>query len=117
MAENNTFHNPAKWYVSVYKLAGASNPQSTLTAPATEDLQKLWGKLQEFFTAPRKDPNSITACDLREVQNLLKDHNPPIPSIGQVKSAIAYLNTKKATGAGGIPAWFLKRFATTGPFY
>ena len=35
----------------------------------------------------------------------------PIPSIGQVKSALSYLNTKKATGSDGIPAWFLERFA------
>ena len=110
-AKNNKYHNPAKWYSSIYKLAGASNPQSTLTAPTSEELQELSEKLQEAFTAPWKDPNSMTTCDVCEVQNLLKDHNPPIPSIGQVKSALAYLNTKKATGADGIPAWFLKRFA------
>ena len=52
----------------------------------------------------------MSTCDVREVQNLLKDHNPPIPSIGQVNSALAYLKTKKATGSNGIPAWFLKRF-------
>ena len=106
-AKCNKCHNPAKWHSSIYNLAGASNLQSTLTAPTAEELQELLEKLQEAFTAPLKDPNSTSTCDVCEVQNLLKDHNPHIPSIGQVK----YLNTKKATGSDGIHAWFLKRFA------
>ena len=94
-AKCNKCHNPAKWHSSIYNLAGASNLQSTLTAPTAEELQELLEKLQEAFTAPLKDPNSASTCDVCEVQNLLKDHNPHIPSIGQVK----YLNTKKATGS------------------
>ena len=68
-------HNPDKWYCLICKLAGASNPQSTLTAPTAEELQELSEKLQEAFTDPWKDLNSMSACDDCEVQNL-KDHNP-----------------------------------------
>ena len=44
---------------------------------------------------------------------LVEDHPdrpPPISSIGQVKSVLKHLNTKKATGVDGVPALFLKRF-------
>ena len=35
---------------------------------------------------------------------------PPLPSIGQVKSCLKHLNTRKATGVDKIPAWILKRY-------
>ena len=38
------------------------------------------------------------------------EENPPTPSIGQVKTALKQLNSKKATGSDGIPAWVLKRY-------
>ena len=110
-AKNNKYHNPAKWYRSIYNLVGAGNSQSTLSAPTKEELQELSEKLQTAFTAPWKDLSSTASVDISEVENLLKDQNPPIPSVGQVKSALAHLNSKKATGSDGIPAWFLKRFS------
>ena len=49
--------------------------------------------------------------DLNDVQHHLKETDPPIPSIGQVKKALNALNVKKTTGIDGIPAWFLKQYS------
>ena len=48
---------------------------------------------------------------LDEVEHLLRDTPPPIPSIGQVKSVLKHLNPRKATGSDNVPAWCLKRFS------
>ena len=42
---------------------------------------------------------------LQDINHLLKDISPPLPSIGQVKSALKHLNQRKAT------AWCLQRYA------
>ena len=47
---------------------------------------------------------------LEDVASSLRQENPPTPSIGQVKTALKQLNSKKATGSDGIPAWVLKRY-------
>ena len=49
--------------------------------------------------------------DFIEVESLLKSNNPSIPSIGQVKSGLAHLEARKATGSDGVHAWLLKRFS------
>ena len=48
---------------------------------------------------------------IQEVEQLLRDNTPLLPSIGQVKSVLKYLNPRKATGVDNIPAWLLKRYA------
>ena len=104
------YHNPAKWYRSIFNLVGAGNSQSTLSTPTKEELQKLSEKLQTAFTAPWKDLSSTAS--VRSYQRSGKpSETPPVPSVRQAKSALAHLNSKKATGSDGIPAWFLKRFS------
>jgi hypothetical protein len=110
-AKNNKYHNPVKWFRSIYNLVGAGNSQSTLSAPTKEELQELSEKLQTAFTASWKDLSSTASVDISEGENLMKDQNPPIPSVGQVKSTLEHLNSKKATGSDGIPPRFLKRFS------
>jgi hypothetical protein len=51
------------------------------------------------------------AYDLNNAQHHLKETDPPLPSIGQVKKALNALKLKKATGIDGIPAWFLKQYS------
>ena len=48
--------------------------------------------------------------DIDDVVSLLKDHTPATASIGQIKSSLKHVNTRKTTGADGIPAWLLNRF-------
>ena len=57
-------------------------------------------------------PNYNKYSQLDEVESLLKNYPPPLPSIGQVKSVLNHLNHSKATGADGVPAWLLKRFSS-----
>ena len=83
---------------------------SMLGAPTRTELQELSEKLQGIFTAPWKDL-STSSVDLNEVQNLLKDTNPVIPSIGQVKSALAHLDARKASGSDDVHSWLLKCFS------
>ena len=47
-----------------------------------------------------------------EVETLLKDYSPSLPSIGQIRYALDHLKQSKATGADGVPAWLLKRFSS-----
>ena len=55
---------------------------------------------------------SITPANkiMTKYNNNLKDTPPSIPSVGQVKTALKVLNTRKVTGEDVIPAWSLKGF-------
>ncbi|CAB3992350.1 Hypothetical predicted protein, partial [Paramuricea clavata] len=75
--------DPAKWYKAIYNLSGVSSQREGLT---------------------------VNSMD--EVESLLKNYPPPLPSIGQIKSVLNHLNHSKATGADGVPAWLLKRFSS-----
>jgi hypothetical protein len=77
------------------------------------DLSELTEKLQAVFTALWNGMmlENDASYDLNNVQHHLKQLNPPIPSIGQVKKALNTLRVKQATGIDGIPAWFLKRYS------
>ncbi|CAB4034927.1 Hypothetical predicted protein [Paramuricea clavata] len=69
-------------------------------------------KFQISFTEPWKDLITTSIPQLDEVESLLKNYPPPLPSIGQIKSVLNHLNHSKATGADGVPAWLLKRFSS-----
>ena len=74
------------------------------TPPTTiaEQLQTASTKTWEDLTAE--------ALNINEIEHLLKDMiAPPVPLLGQVRSCLKHLNTKKATAADKIPAWFLNR--------
>ena len=105
-AKNNRVYDPAKWYRSIYKLAGANSARNDLAAPSESELQELSEKLQEIFTVPWRNLRSSN-MDFIEVESLLKSNNPSIPSIGQVKSGLAHLEARKATGSDGVHAWLL----------
>ena len=108
--KNNKARDPAKWYRSIYKLAGAVSTRNNSAAPSKSELLELSEKLQEIFTAPWKDL-SPSYVDINEVEGLLRNNNPSIPSIGQVKSALAHLDVNKATGSDNVHAWLLRRFS------
>ena len=101
--------DPAKWYKTVYTLLGAETNHNSLQTPSNEDLSKVAENLQTAFTNPWKDIN-VDLPDINEVNHLLKDTSPPLPSLGQVRSCLKHLNPKKATGIDKIPAWFLKHY-------
>jgi spore maturation protein CgeB len=109
-AKNNRVHDPAKWYRSIYKPAGANSARNDLAASSGSELQELSEKLQEIFTVPWRNLSSSN-MDLIEVESLLKSNNPSIPSIGQVKSGLAHLEARKATGSDSVHVWLLKRFS------
>lgn len=48
-AKNNRFRDPAKWYRSIYKLAGADSSMSTLGAPTRTELQELSENYMEYL--------------------------------------------------------------------
>jgi spore maturation protein CgeB len=100
-AKNNRVHDPAKWYRSIYKPAGANSARNDLAASSESELQELSEKLQEIFTVPWRNLSSSNV-DLIEVESLLKSNNPSIPSIGQVKSGLAHLEARKATGSDSV---------------
>ena len=88
---------------------GAETNHNSLQTPSNEDLSKVAENLQTAFTNPWKDIN-VDLPDINEVNHLLKDTSPPLPSLGQVRSCLKHLNPKKATGIDKIPAWFLKHY-------
>ncbi len=73
------------------------------------ELESTANKLLDAFIAPWANgvPNSL-AAKVAGVEII--DHQPLLPSIGQVKTILKFLNPKKATGVDGVPAWVLKRF-------
>ena len=77
--------NPAEWYKTIYKLAAATEDQQSLSSPDHADLMAIADRLQRSFIKPwleiQPDPPRLQA-----VEHLLKDSQPPLPSIGQVKN-------------------------------
>ncbi len=103
--------DPAKWYKAIYDLSGVNSQHEGLTANSMVSEAVFAGKLQIYFTEPWKDLITTSIPQLDDVESLLKDYPPPLPSIGQIKCALDHLNQSKATGADGVPAWLLKRFS------
>ena len=103
--------DPAKWYKAIYDLSGVNSQHEGLTANSMVSEAVLAEKLQISFTKPWKDLITTSIPQLDDVELLLKDYPPPLPSIGQIKYALDHLNQSKATGADGVPAWLLKRFS------
>ncbi|CAB4032312.1 Hypothetical predicted protein [Paramuricea clavata] len=102
-------HDAAKWHRTISQLAGfeGDNLNNNLISDSTPDTAEI---LQNIFTKPwSKLPETIIPS-LEDVASSLRQENPPTPSIGQVKTALKQLNSKKATGSDGIPAWVLKRY-------
>ena len=102
-------HDAAKWHRTISQLAGfeGDNLNNNLISNGTPDTVEI---LQNIFTKPwSKLPETIIPS-LEDVASSLRQENPPTPSIGQVKTALKQLNSKKATGSDGIPAWVLKRY-------
>ncbi len=109
-ASSIRFSNPRKWFKCIYSLCGAEKqPSSTPTHTTQMELESTANKLLDAFIAPwaNRVPNSL-AAKVAEVEII--DHEPLLPSIGQVKTILKFLNPKKATGVDGVPAWVLKRF-------
>jgi hypothetical protein len=72
------------------------------------ELESTASKLLNAFIAPcaNRESNS-SAARVADVEVI--DHEPLLPSIGQVKTILKCLNPKKTTGVDGVPAWVLKR--------
>ncbi|CAB4036656.1 Hypothetical predicted protein [Paramuricea clavata] len=102
-------HDAAKWHRTISQLAGfeGDNLNNNLISDSTPDTAEI---LQNIFTKPwSKLPETIIPS-LEDVASSLRQENSSTPSIGQVKTALKQLNSKKATGSDGIPAWVLKRY-------
>ncbi len=109
-ASSIRFSNPRKWFKCIYSLCGAQKqPSYTPTHTTQMELESTANKLLDAFIAPwaNRVPNSL-AAKVAEVDII--DHEQLLPSIGQVKTILTFLNPKKATSVDGVPAWVLKRF-------
>ena len=104
--------DPAKWYKAIYDPSRVSTRQDGLLSNPVSSEAALAEKLQTSFTETWKDLNTTTIPKLDEVETLLKDYSPSLPSIGQIRYALDHLKQSKATGADGVPAWLLKRFSS-----
>lgn len=104
--------NPDKWFKSIVALAGANTTSTSPSSSLNYDMLDLAEKLQAAFTKPWRNSASENTPPLHvnDVNDLLKDTLPPLPSIGQVKMVLMHLKTKKAKGIDGIPAWVLKQY-------
>ena len=105
-------YDPAKWYKAIYDLSGVSTRRDVLTASSATSEAALAEKLQISFSEPWRDLNTTSIPQLDNVETLLKDYSPSLPSIGQIRYALDHLKQSKATGADGVPAWLLKRFSS-----
>ena len=93
----------------IYRLTSAEEPIS-ISRPPADTAADLSERSQRIFTKPWQDSVLTKIPDIDELRSLLKESNPPLPSIGQVKAVFKQLNPRKATGSDGIPYWLLKRF-------
>ena len=96
--------DPLKWFKSIYSISGASEDTSKSTTPTPEDLYTVVESLQDIFTKPWKD--HVPALSLINPEGL-PDNSHRVPSIGQVKKLLIELNSKKSTGSGADPGFFL----------
>ena len=101
-------HDSAKWHRTISQLAGfeGDNLNNNLISDGTLDTVEIF---QNIFTKPWLNLPETIIPSLEDVASSLRQENPPTPSVGQVKTALKQLNSKKATGSDGIPAWVLKR--------
>ena len=106
--ENVKRSDQAKWYKMLYKLTAAEESRGTVSTPET--VGDIAERLQTAFSRPWEDIVPTRVPEIEDVLPLLKNNTPIMPSIGQVKSSLKYVNPKKATGGDMIPARLLKRF-------
>jgi hypothetical protein len=115
-AKDHRKSNSSKLFKSIPSLVGMDGA-SNLPANGCQnyDLSELTEIRQAVFTAPWNGImlDNAASYDLNNVQHYLREIDPPILSIGQVKKALNALKVKKATGIDGIPAWFLKQYSDT----
>ena len=102
--------NPAKWFKSIFSLLGIQNGNKSLGQTSDDNIQAMAEKLQQAFIKPWENLPSDNELDVNQIDRLLRNTTPPLPSIGQVKCCLKHLNTRKATGVDKIPAWILKRY-------
>ena len=102
--------NPAKWFKSIFSLLGIQNGNNSLGQTSDDNIQEMAEKLQQAFIKPWENLPSDNELNVNQIDRLLRNTTPPLPSIGQVKSCLKHLNTRKATGVDKIPAWILKRY-------
>ncbi|XP_028409529.1 uncharacterized protein LOC114532151 [Dendronephthya gigantea] len=107
-AEDTRVTSPAKWYKIIYELVAANDCNFQSSAAPTDDLAE---RLQQSFTKPWQSTTPNEKPKLEEIEHLLKDTKPLLPSIGQIKAILKHLNPKKASGSDDIPAWLLKRYS------
>ena len=81
-------YDPAKWYKAIYDLSGVSTRRDVLTASSVTSEAALAEKLQISFTEPWRDLNTTSIPQLDDVETLLKDYSPSLPSIGQIRYAL-----------------------------
>ena len=93
-----------------FSLLGIQNGNNSLGQTSDDNIQEMAEKLQQAFIKPWENLPSDNELDVNQIDRLLRNTTPPLPSIGQVKSCLKHLNTRKATGVDKIPAWILKRY-------
>ena len=96
-------YNPRKWFKCIFACCGAEKQSSFPVVPTKLELESAENKLLDAFTAPWTDQES-TASTVRKLADGFEDRSPPLPNIGQVKSILKHLNSRKAAGADGVLA-------------
>ncbi len=73
--------DPAKWNKAIYDLSGVNSQHEGLTANSMVSEAALAEKLQISFTEPWKDLITTSIPQIDDVESLLKDYPPPLPTI------------------------------------
>jgi hypothetical protein len=68
-------------------------------------------KLQQVFIKPWENLPPDNELDINQIDHLLRNTTPPLPSIGQINNCLRLLNPRKATRVDKISAWILKLIA------
>ena len=107
--------NPSQWWRDIKQLVGMSKSSNKLQGLANTVCE---GNLQELTTRINSFFESVTA-DFQPITPGAVFHSGPdcsVPdrftiTVGDVEKQLLRLNTNKASGPDGIPAWFLKEYA------
>ena len=73
--------NPAKWFKSIFSLLGIHNGNNSLGQTSDDNIQELAEKLQQVFIEPWENLPSGNELDVNQIDRLLKNTTPPLPSI------------------------------------
>ena len=108
-------NNPHQWWKDIKRMVGMSKSNNKLQGLANTvcegNLQELTTRINSFFEFVTADFQPITPG---EVFHIGPDCSVPehfTITVSDVEKQLSCLNTNKAPGPDGVPAWFLKEYA------